>query len=37
MDDFTDAEIHTGETTVFLRWGGNGPPLLLLHGFPETT
>ena len=36
MDDFTDAEIHTGETTVFLRWGGNGPPLLLLHGFPET-
>ena len=36
MDDFTDAEIHTGETTVFLRWGGAGPPLLLLHGFPET-
>jgi haloacetate dehalogenase len=36
MDDFTPAEIHTGETTVFLRWGGAGPPLLLLHGFPET-
>ena len=36
MDDFTDAEIHTGETTVFLRWGGTGPPLLLLHGFPQT-
>ena len=36
MDDFTPAEIHTGETTVFLRWSGAGPPLLLLHGFPET-
>jgi haloacetate dehalogenase len=36
MDDFTTAEIHTGETTVFLRWGGIGPPVLLLHGFPET-
>jgi haloacetate dehalogenase len=36
MDDFSTAEIHTGETTVFLRWRGTGPPLLLLHGFPET-
>jgi haloacetate dehalogenase len=36
MDDFASAEIHTGETTVFLRWSGTGPPLLLLHGFPET-
>jgi haloacetate dehalogenase len=36
MDDFTTAEIHTGETTVFLRWSGTGPPVLLLHGFPET-
>jgi haloacetate dehalogenase len=36
MDDFTTAEIHTGETTVFLRWRGAGRPLLLLHGFPET-
>jgi haloacetate dehalogenase len=36
MDDFTTAEIHTGETTVFLQWRGTGPPVLLLHGFPET-
>lgn len=36
MDDFTAAEIQTGETTIFARAHGSGPPLLLLHGFPET-
>ncbi|QIN83316.1 alpha/beta fold hydrolase [Rubrobacter tropicus] len=36
MDDFTTSEIWTGETTVFVRHGGSGPPILLLHGFPET-
>jgi haloacetate dehalogenase len=36
MDPFAAAEIETGETTIFARWGGAGPPLLLLHGFPET-
>jgi haloacetate dehalogenase len=36
MDDFSAAEIETGETTIFVRSGGSGPPLLLLHGFPET-
>jgi hypothetical protein len=35
MDDFTTAEIQTGETTIFARWSGSGPPLLLLHGFPH--
>src|SRR5919197_1671734 len=30
------AEIRTDETTIFVRWYGCGPPLLLLHGFPET-
>jgi haloacetate dehalogenase len=36
MQKFTTAEIDTGETTVFTRRVGSGPPLLLLHGFPET-
>ncbi len=36
MEDFTTAEIDVGETTIFTRSQGSGPPLLLLHGFPET-
>jgi haloacetate dehalogenase len=36
MDDFTTSEIWTGETTIFVRSYGSGPPLLLLHGFPQT-
>lgn len=36
FEDFTAAEIHTGETTIFVRTHGSGPPILLLHGFPET-
>jgi len=35
-DDFADALIETGETAVFARSAGAGPPLLLLHGFPQT-
>jgi haloacetate dehalogenase len=36
MDDFAMAEIDTGETRIFVRASGSGPPVLLLHGFPET-
>lgn len=36
LEGFARAEIHTGETTIFVRWCGSGPPLLLLHGFPQT-
>jgi haloacetate dehalogenase len=36
LDDFEACEIDVGETTIFARVGGRGPPLLLLHGFPET-
>jgi haloacetate dehalogenase len=35
MADVT-AEIPTGETVIFVRSYGAGPPVLLLHGFPET-
>jgi haloacetate dehalogenase len=36
MLNFTPAEVQTGETTIFTCAGGAGPPLLLLHGFPQT-
>lgn len=36
MDDFSSEVIETGEAAIFLRKGGSGPPLLLLHGFPQT-
>lgn len=36
MERFTTAEVDTGETTIFLCSSGSGPPLLLLHGFPQT-
>jgi haloacetate dehalogenase len=36
MDDFTTVEIQTCETSIFVRWCGSGPPILLLHGFPQT-
>jgi haloacetate dehalogenase len=36
FDGFSSAEIDSGETTIFTRWAGSGPPILLLHGFPET-
>lgn len=36
MDDFTAVEIQTPETSIFVRTKGSGPPILLLHGFPQT-
>jgi haloacetate dehalogenase len=36
LDEFAGAEIDTGETTIFARRAGSGPPILLLHGFPQT-
>ena len=36
IESFASSEIDTGEARIFVRWHGDGPPVLLLHGFPET-
>jgi haloacetate dehalogenase len=36
MGGFTTSEIQTAETCIFVRYCGSGPPVLLLHGFPQT-
>src|SRR5580765_6639684 len=36
MQNFTATHIRTSETSIFVRASGSGPPLLLLHGFPQT-
>jgi haloacetate dehalogenase len=33
---FEAATVQTAHTSIYLRRAGSGPPLLLLHGFPET-
>jgi haloacetate dehalogenase len=36
MERFSARKIDVADATIFGRSGGSGPPLLLLHGFPET-
>jgi len=36
FEGFTLSRIDTGEAELRVRVGGNGPPLLLLHGHPQT-
>ena len=36
FEGFTEFDLEVAETTIHGRRGGNGPPLLLLHGIPET-
>ena len=36
FEGFTQTTIETSGATINLRHGGQGQPLLLLHGFPET-
>jgi len=36
FDGFALTTIDTGEATIRVRHGGSGPPLLLLHGHPQT-
>ena len=37
FEDFQDARTQTGEVEIHYRKGGSGPPLLLLHGHPQTS
>jgi pimeloyl-ACP methyl ester carboxylesterase len=36
LDGFDAVTVDVGETSLFARMAGEGPPVLLLHGFPET-
>ncbi len=35
-DEFTNIQIKTRGAEINLMHGGTGPPLLLLHGYPQT-
>ena len=36
FEGFSKARIETSGTTINLVYGGEGPPVLLLHGYPQT-
>jgi haloacetate dehalogenase len=36
FEGFTTTDIDAGGTTIHTVHGGSGPPLLLLHGYPQT-
>lgn len=36
LEGFQEHRIDTGETELFLKTAGDGPPVLLLHGYPQT-
>ncbi|WP_407561351.1 alpha/beta fold hydrolase [Streptomyces sp. 184] len=37
FERFTETFIDTEDATIFVRHGGDGPPVLLLHGHPRTS
>jgi haloacetate dehalogenase len=36
LDGFDTERVETGEVAINVACGGHGPPLLLLHGYPQT-
>ena len=36
FEGFTTTRVDTGDATINAVHGGSGPPVLLLHGFPQT-
>ncbi|MEO0618361.1 MAG: alpha/beta hydrolase [Pseudomonadota bacterium] len=36
LEGFASTSLDTGNAKIFVRHAGNGPPLLLLHGYPQT-
>src|SRR2546429_9485277 len=36
FEGFKQSMIDTGDAVIRVRHGGKGPPLLLLHGIPQT-
>jgi haloacetate dehalogenase len=36
MKGFEAKEVQTEQNSIFVRVGGSGPTILLLHGFPQT-
>jgi haloacetate dehalogenase len=36
LDDFTTHDITVAGVRIRTRVGGDGPPLMMLHGYPET-
>src|SRR5918992_6101140 len=36
FDGFDVRDVATRESSIHVRIGGSGPPLLLLHGYPQT-
>ena len=36
FEGLSSRTVTTSDTEIFLRMGGSGPPLLMLHGYPQT-
>jgi haloacetate dehalogenase len=37
FEGFTTDQVDVGEASIFVRHGGDGPPVVLLHGHPRTS